>query len=168
MKKRYIVLLSALVAVLAACAGSPAPAAKTAAKPLTLSLVHVNDTHAKLEAAYGELKVDIDQNLKGKRTFVELGGFARLWAAVESIRAEKPSALFVHAGDVFQGTLYFTQFVGAADRDFLNAMKLDAMTTGNHEFDKGPAALAAFAQGAEFPIVACNLDLSPSPRSPKW
>jgi 5'-nucleotidase len=131
--------------------------------PLSLSLIHVNDTHAKLESAYGELKVDIDQNLKGKRTFVELGGFSRLWTAVEQIRAEKPAALFLHAGDVFQGTLYFTQFSGAADRDFLNAMKLDAMTLGNHEFDKGPGTLAAFAKGAQFPIVACNLDLSAEP-----
>lgn len=156
MKKRLVVLLAVLSAALSVTAFAQS-------KPLTLSLIHVNDTHAKLESAYGELKVDIDENLKGKRTFVELGGFSRLWAAVEQVRAEKPASLFLHAGDVFQGTLYFTQFSGAADRDFLNAMKLDAMTTGNHEFDKGPATLAAFAEGAQFPIVACNLDLSAEP-----
>ncbi len=157
MKKKLTVLVAALGAALSLAAYAEGGAG------MTLSLIHVNDTHAKLESAFGEIKVDIDGNLKGKRTFVELGGFARLWAAVDRIRAEKPSALFVHAGDVFQGTLYFTQFVGAADRDFLNAMKLDAMTTGNHEFDKGPSALAAFAQGADFPIVACNLDVSAEP-----
>ena len=36
-------------------------------------------------------------------------------------RASKANTLFLDAGDVFQGTLYFTQFQGQADLDFLNA-----------------------------------------------
>ncbi|OHE67778.1 MAG: hypothetical protein A2Z99_07705 [Treponema sp. GWB1_62_6] len=151
------------VAQAAAPAPAAAPVVKMDATPLKLSLFHVNDTHAKLEPGFVEFKVDIDQNLKGKRTFIELGGFARLWAAVEALRAEKPNSLFVHSGDVFQGTLYFTQFAGKADLDFLNSMKLDAMTVGNHEFDKGPAVLADFIEGAKFPVVVCNLDLSAEP-----
>jgi 5'-nucleotidase len=131
--------------------------------PLDISLIHVNDTHAHLEPAYSQLTVDINPTLKGKRVFVELGGFARLWAAVDALRAEHPTNLFVHAGDVFQGTLFFTEFKGKADLDFLNAMKLDAMTVGNHEFDLGPAVLVDFAEGAHFPLVACNLDLSAEP-----
>lgn len=171
--KRFLSLAAALTlaAFVAGCAGAPAPAAaapeapKAAADsaPLSLRLVHVNDTHAKLEPALAELKVDIDASLKAKRTFVELGGFARLWKAVEKFRAEKPNTLFVHAGDVFQGTLYFTQYSGAADRDFLNAMGLDAQTLGNHEFDKGPAALVDYAKGAKYPVVCANIDVSGEP-----
>lgn len=166
-----------VLALFVSCAGAPAPSAEASAPaaqsavaapkadgvPLDMAIFHVNDTHGKLESAYGEFRVDIDDTLKAKRSFVELGGFARLWTAVDELRAQYPNNLFVHAGDVFQGTLYFTQFLGAADRDFLNSMGLDAMTLGNHEFDKGPKVLEDFAAGASFPIVDCNLDLSAEP-----
>lgn len=179
MKKRSIIRVIAgsflALAVLIGCAGSPKPASTTEpvqaqaaavtvdAVPLSLSLIHVNDTHAKLESNMTELKVDVTPELKSKRTFVELGGFARLWAAVEALRAEKPNSFFLHSGDVFQGTLYFTEFQGKADEDFLNAMGLDAMVIGNHEFDKGPSVLAEFIKDAKFPVLACNVDLSAEP-----
>lgn len=168
MKKKVFLFVTLFLAALLAfnCVGGPKTAQTTPKMdtvPLTLSLLHVNDTHAKLEPVYTELKADIDENLKGKRTFVELGGFARLWTAVDALRAQNPNMLFVHAGDVFQGTLYFTQFAGKADLDFLNSMKLDAMTLGNHEFDKGPAILADFAKDAKFPILSCNIDVSAEP-----
>jgi 5'-nucleotidase len=153
------------LAVLIGCTGTPQAVSgpKVDANPLSLSIFHVNDTHAKLESTLTELKVDITPELKAKRTFIELGGFARLWAAVEALRAEKPNSFFLHAGDVFQGTLYFTEFKGKADGDFLNAMGLDAMVIGNHEFDKGPAMLADFIKDAKFPVLACNVDLSAEP-----
>jgi 5'-nucleotidase len=178
MKKRSVIQLvtGSLLALsmLIACAGSPqavsvtgttqdAAAVKVDAVPLSLSIFHVNDTHAKLEPSLTQLRVDINAELTSKRTYLELGGFARLWAAVEALRAEKPNSFFLHAGDVFQGTLYFTEFKGKADGDFLNAMGLDAMVIGNHEFDKGPAVLADFIKDAQFPVLACNVDLSAEP-----
>ncbi len=154
-------------------APAPQPAAPAAPKvapdkqPLDLALIHVNDTHAKLDPILAEFKVDIDDMLKGKRTFMELGGFPQLWSAVDQLRSENPNSLFLHAGDVFQGTLYFTQFEGKADLDFLNAMGLDVMELGNHEFDKGPAPLAAFAAGAKFPVICANVDVSADPQLSK-
>ncbi|GAB1484574.1 hypothetical protein MASR2M78_33920 [Treponema sp.] len=176
--KRTVFILVAAALVALGCSSAPSTSkvseavktevgvAKNAAidaVPLKLTILHVNDTHGKLESAYTEFKVDIDSNLKAKRTFIELGGFSRLWAAVDVLRAENPNTLFVHAGDIFQGTLYFTQFAGKADLDFFNSMGLDAMVLGNHEFDKGPAILADFAEAAKFPVLACNLDLSAEP-----
>jgi len=169
MKKRSLIRVLAgsflALTVLIGCAGTPQTAVSTKvdATPLSLSIFHVNDTHAKLESSLTEFRVDISPELKAKRTFVELGGFARLWAAVEALRAEKPNSFFLHAGDVFQGTLYFTEFKGKADEDFLNAMGLDAMVIGNHEFDKGPSVLADFIKDAKFPVLACNVDLSAEP-----
>ncbi|MFQ3547946.1 MAG: metallophosphoesterase, partial [Termitinemataceae bacterium] len=161
--------LLVLLTILSGCAGTPGakeavsvtPVVDTA--PLSMSIIHVNDTHAKLESEYRELRIDISNELKSKRTFFELGGFTRLWAAVEALRAERPNSFFLHAGDVFQGTLYFTEFAGKADLDFLNAMGLDALVIGNHEFDKGPAILADFIKEAKFPVLACNVDLSAEP-----
>ncbi len=68
----------------------------------------------------------------------------------------------LHAGDAFQGT--FSRFNGGlADLAFLNAIGLDAMAVGNHEFDKGPTALGAFAKNAQFPLLSSNLDVENEP-----
>lgn len=108
-------------------------------KNYTLSLMHTNDTHASLDNA------------------------AKTVTAVKSVRAEKPNALLLNAGDVFSGTLYFNEFQGQADLQFMNLMKYDAMTFGNHEFDLGSSeeghqALADFIVGANFPFVSANVN----------
>lgn len=51
------------------------------------------------------------------------------------------------AGDVFQGTLYFNQYRGLADRYFMHRMLYRVMTLGNHEFNLGPGPLADFLRG---------------------
>ncbi|WP_394218236.1 5'-nucleotidase C-terminal domain-containing protein [Halobacillus trueperi] len=106
-----------------------------------LSLMHTNDTHGHLD--------DV----------------ARRVTAVEEVREEKPEALLLDAGDVFSGTLYFNEFKGQADLEFMNMMGYDMMTFGNHEFDLGSSpegheALADFVKGAEFPFVSSNVDFS--------
>lgn len=101
-----------------------------------LSLMHTNDTHANLD------------------------NIAKTVTAVKQVRAVKPNALLLSAGDVFSGTLYFNEFDGLADLEFMNLMKYDAMTFGNHEFDKGTATLDAFVEGAKFPFVSANVDFS--------
>lgn len=101
-----------------------------------LSLIHTNDTHAHID------------NVARKATIVE------------SLREENPSSLLVDAGDVFSGTLYFNQFKGQADLDFMNMLGYDAMTFGNHEFDLGTKPLADFIQNAKFPFVSANVNAS--------
>lgn len=107
--------------------------------PFKLSIMHTNDTHASLD------------------------GIAKTVTAVKEVRAQKPDALLLNAGDVFSGTLYFNEFHGKADLDFMNLMKYDAMTFGNHEFDLGSSseghkALADFIVGANFPFVSANVN----------
>jgi 5'-nucleotidase/UDP-sugar diphosphatase len=169
--KRFLLLSAALAAaILASCATRPGPvipqkAAPAPAQPLVLTILHVNDTHSKLEPTQVRLTLDIDEGLKGKAVYAELGGFPDLMSAVQAVRKQSPNVLFLHAGDMFQGTLYFTQFQGAADTDFWNLMKLDVATLGNHEFDKGPPVLLAnLLQKAKFTIVSCNVDISAEPQ----
>ncbi|MFJ7829580.1 5'-nucleotidase C-terminal domain-containing protein [Peribacillus sp. NPDC097284] len=107
----------------------------------TLSLMHTNDTHAHLD------------------------NVAKRVTAVKEVRESKPKALLIDAGDVFSGTLYFNEFKGQADLQFMNLMKYDVMTFGNHEFDLGSSdeghqALADFIKGAKFPFVSSNVDFS--------
>jgi 5'-nucleotidase/UDP-sugar diphosphatase len=110
----------------------------------TLSIMHTNDTHAHLDHV------------------------AKRVTAIKEVREEKPEALLVDAGDVFSGTLYFNEFKGQADLKFMNLVKYDAMTFGNHEFDlgstsEGHQALADFVKGAQFPFVSSNIDFTKDP-----
>lgn len=120
----------------------------------TLTLVHTNDTHAHLEP--------MELTLSGKR--VRVGGVAQRVALFDRLRAERRNLLFLDAGDVFQGTLYFNQYRGLADRYFMHRMLYRVMTLGNHEFNLGPGPLADFLRGAKFRVVSANVDVSREPR----
>ncbi|WP_084820228.1 5'-nucleotidase C-terminal domain-containing protein [Mesobacillus campisalis] len=108
-------------------------------EPFTLSVMHVNDSHANVEK------------------------YPRLFTAVNEVRAGNPDALLVDVGDVFSGTLYFNQYLGKADLWFMNELGYDAMTFGNHEFDKDSAVLADFIKEMRFPMVSANVDVSNDP-----
>jgi 2',3'-cyclic-nucleotide 2'-phosphodiesterase (5'-nucleotidase family) len=98
--------------------------------------MHTNDTHANLD------------------------NVAKKMAAIKDIRQSKPNALLVDAGDVLTGTLYFNEYKGLADLEFMNIAGYDAMTFGNHEFDLGTATLANFVKAADFPFVSANVNFS--------
>ena len=117
----------------------------------SLRILHTNDHHAHLEP------VKFGDRL--------LGGIARRRTLIEQIRAESKTnqepLLLLDAGDIFQGTLYFNQYLGQADLDFYNALAYDASTIGNHEFDRGQQVLADFIAKAKFPIISANIDIAP-------
>ena len=123
------------------------------AKPFTLTIAHLNDSHANLEPSALTITVN------GTKTYTTMGGFPAVTAKVQQLHQTGKNFLFLHAGDVFQGSLYFIKYRGLADLEFLKLMKLDAMCTGNHEFDKGPVALRIFISGAQkqFPVLAANI-----------
>ncbi len=83
------------VVLLAACASPPAGGPPTAAAPVHLTLLQVNDVYS-LEPVDG-----------GRR-----GGLARLAAAVKAIRAENPNTLFALAGDVISPSPMSTMLRG--------------------------------------------------------
>lgn len=122
--------------------------------PLSLTIAHLNDTHASIEASTVKLKFD------GKKTYSKVGGFTRLTTKVNNLRKENKNFLFLHAGDIFQGSLYFTKYKGMADLDFFEGMGLDAMCLGNHEFDKGDNLLSDFGSKVKFPVLSANIDFS--------
>ncbi|WP_336990282.1 5'-nucleotidase C-terminal domain-containing protein [Bacillus infantis] len=101
-----------------------------------LTVLHTNDTHAHLD------------NVAKKIT------------AINDERANHENSLLLDAGDVFSGTLYFNEYNGLADLEFMNMAGYDAMTFGNHEFDKGTEILAPFVEAADFPFVSANVDFS--------
>ena len=106
-----------------------------------LRIIHTNDHHARIEPANVTIQGSTTRNF---------GGVARRKTLFDKIRTDNPTAnlLFLDAGDVFQGTLYFNQYSGYADLEFYRQLGYDALTIGNHEFDKGDQVLADFIAGA--------------------
>ena len=118
-----------------------------------LTIIHVNDTHSHL---FGS-KVFCEYNSKAYQ--FNLGGYGAVMQVVSGIRKEKNDTLFLHAGDLIQGTRYFREFQGKADVDLMNDAGLDALALGNHEFDKGSRFLANLLEKAKFPVLAVNVEI---------
>ncbi|MGV1755516.1 5'-nucleotidase C-terminal domain-containing protein [Rhizobium sp. A22-96] len=121
-----------------------------------LNILHFNDFHSRVESIN---KFDATCSAAEEAKNECFGGAARLKAAIDQRRAALASqnVVVLDAGDNFQGSLFYTTYKGAAEVEFLNDMKIDAMTVGNHEFDDGEGPLAAFLDKAQFPVVTANL-----------
>jgi 5'-nucleotidase/UDP-sugar diphosphatase len=158
---RKILILSLSLLLLASLAlGAQGAAAQGAAADYRLTLIHVNDTHSKFEPSLTKLSLDIDASLKAKPIYLELGGYPYAAQVIGELRAAETNPLVIHAGDFFQGTLYYTMYQGEADVAFWNLVRPDVATLGNHEFDKGSSALRdVLLTKAKFPIVDANVDM---------
>jgi len=164
---RPLKALAALLLALAllGCASVPQPVGS----PVTLTLLHTNDTHSRLES-FTENKL-------------LQGGVARRLSLIEQARAAATQTgtcrneLLVDAGDFAQGTVLYNAWEGSESVLAKNAMRYDVVTLGNHEFNLGPARLVRALRGepieiagtrhtteaARFPIVSTNLDLTREP-----
>jgi 5'-nucleotidase / UDP-sugar diphosphatase len=101
-----------------------------------------------------------------------LGGYSRLAAVINKIRAEQaakciPVMLF-DAGDFFMGTVYDMTAAdtanGPAALKFFTQMKYDAVTLGNHEFEWSSAGLYQLLSigknaGFNVPVIASNTNI---------
>ncbi len=66
--------------------------------------------------------------------------------------------LFI-AGDILQGTPLSTVFRGKPDVEAFNAMGVDALAVGNHEFDFGRDNFDTLRRRAAFPFLSANIRL---------
>ncbi|QLA18549.1 multifunctional 2',3'-cyclic-nucleotide 2'-phosphodiesterase/5'-nucleotidase/3'-nucleotidase [Desulfolutivibrio sulfoxidireducens] len=125
-----------------------------------LTILHTNDVHAHIQSfdAYGQ-----ECTAEKKAAGTCQGGAARLATAVAAGRAGNENALFLDAGDWFQGSLAYSRFKDEVIREVVNLLGYQAMAPGNHEFDDGAAVLGRFINGVDFPVVACNMDATAEP-----
>lgn len=122
----------------------------------TLTILHINDWHSRIESNNKfESTCSADDETEGKC----IGGAARLVTAIADRRKalDGQNVLLLNGGDNFQGSLFYTTYKGAVEAEFLNQMKFDAMTVGNHEFDDGEDALAPFLDVIKFPVLSANV-----------
>lgn len=126
----------------------------------TLTILHTNDFHSRIEPIN---KYDSgckpEDNAEGKC----FGGSARLINAVRAAREAAPNSILVDGGDQFQGSLFYTYYKGVVAAEMMNRIGYDAMTVGNHEFDDGPEVLRGFMEKVNFPVLMANADVSKEP-----
>lgn len=139
--KASALLLSVLILAVLLCTGCTAASdsksvSSTAAEPVTIKIVHTNDTHGR--AAYDEEAVV---------------GFERLAALIDK---EQPG-LVLDAGDTFYGQAFATLEDGAGIAELLRAVPYDAMTPGNHDWNYGKDRLRELEQLSGVPILAGNV-----------
>ena len=117
----------------------------------TVTIIHVNDTHSTLSPISPR-----GSSLDGKR-----GGIARAATVIGALRATNPKALFLHAGDLSVGDIFYNVFFGVPEFRILQSLGCRGMAVGNHEWDLTPAALlqsldSAFVNDGQFPLLSAN------------
>ncbi len=147
-------LCLAAAALLAGCASTPGTPSKAAIAAPDLVIAHANDTHSYI-AGRNEQGVYCVSDVECT------GGYARMAAEIGRVKAQYPGrVLALHAGDTFQGTLFFSvhRWPMLAKLDAL--MPWDAATPGNHEYDEGCEALRDYIPQLPFPMLAANMPAS--------
>jgi len=114
-----------------------------------LTILHTNDWHSRIDP----FPVDGGRN-EG------LGGIAKRAKMIEKVRRENKEVLLLDSGDIFQGTPYFNFYGGEPEMKLMSALKYDAATIGNHDFDGGIDGLKKVLPLANFPLLSSNYDFS--------
>jgi 5'-nucleotidase len=126
----------------------------------TLIVLHTNDVHGRVDQFDSRGNICDDDERAENECF---GGAARIKTVADQLRDEGSNVLLLDGGDQFQGTLFYTQYKGAAAQEMMNTLGYQAMTVGNHEFDDGPDTLGRFVEGLDFPVLSANIDASAEP-----
>ncbi len=99
----------------------------------------INDLHGKLADSDSHVGVD------------ELSTF------LKNARKTDQNAIFLSAGDMWQGSSESNMTKGLIITDWMNELDFTAMTLGNHEYDWGSEYIGNNEKLAEFPFLAINV-----------
>ena len=118
---------------------------KNKADYVKLTILHTNDTHSR-----------IDPFPEDDSKYPGLGGISARKTIIDRIRKENQHVLLLDAGDIFQGTPYFNLYHGEIELKAMSALKYDAATMGNHDFDGGLDGFSNALRFANFPFICSN------------
>lgn len=99
----------------------------------------INDLHGKLADADSHIGVD------------ELSTY------LKNARETDENAIFLSAGDMWQGSSESNMTKGLIITDWMNELDFTAMAIGNHEYDWGEEYIEDNEDFAEFPFLAINI-----------
>lgn len=157
-----------LVAGLLGCSLSSTdyPAQPKPSGDVPLTILQTTDLH---HHANGTDHVGADSHLAGMDAYRGAeGSYARISAYVGQVRASAGNAVvLVDSGDWTMGTIYdLTLGQQPLAMRYLDTLRYNCVTLGNHEFDYTPKGLATMFQAAQAsftfqtPIVASNMNLN--------
>jgi 5'-nucleotidase/UDP-sugar diphosphatase len=104
-----------------------------------LQIVHFNDIHSRVEESSTSI------------------GYAKISTIIKELKAANPNTLVIDGGDTFHGQTIANLVEGESIVDIMNAIGVDAMVTGNHDYNYGSERLSELAGMTNFPILAANV-----------
>jgi 5'-nucleotidase len=135
MKKKVLSLLLILLLILNSFSFAFAAEEETT----KITIVHTNDTHARLEGSSSQL------------------GFAKIATLINEAKAANPNTLVLDAGDVLHGMPIVNVSYGENAVKVLNAAGYDYITLGNHDFNYGKDRLFELKDMAKFGMLSANI-----------
>ncbi|WP_051541700.1 5'-nucleotidase C-terminal domain-containing protein [Clostridium lundense] len=107
---------------------------------INITLVHTNDTHARVkEDKYAGM------------------GFSKIATKIKELRKNNKNVLVLDAGDTLHGQTIASISKGESIINLMNKIGYDAMVPGNHDFNYGKERLVELSQKAKFPILTSNI-----------
>ncbi|MGL4388119.1 MAG: bifunctional metallophosphatase/5'-nucleotidase [Brevinema sp.] len=114
-----------------------------------LSILHMNDTHAKHEA--------IIKTNKTTGEVITNGGEAQLAGVLAEEKTLNPNTLILHAGDTMTGSVYTLIYKGVEASELMNMSGIHIATLGNHAFDFGLEGAYNMLSVRKFPTISANI-----------
>ena len=125
------------------------PTETTSAEPVKVKVIALNDLHGHMEGPSGKVKIG------GER--VEAGGLDAMAAHLATLREKNPNHVFVCAGDLVGASpLISALFHDEPTVEAMNALGMDFVAVGNHEFDEGGDELLRLQNGGCHPEDGCQ------------
>ncbi|XP_047032522.1 apyrase-like [Helicoverpa zea] len=122
-----------------------------------LNIVHYNDFHAHFD------EVSPQGTVCSAQSEPCIGGYARLYTAVQQVLEAEPDSLLLNGGDTFQGTIWYNFLRWNVSQHFMNMLPHDAHVLGNHEFDHGVEGLVPYLERLEAPMLGANVNTTLEP-----
>lgn len=161
MKKLCLLLILCLL--LSGCKTTQQAGASTSAQNVSCTNGHIdeaNDSFCDRCSAFLLVIVDFYtiNDLHGKLADADTHpGLDELSTYLTTAREEDDHAIFLSAGDMWQGSFESNLTQGLILTDWMNEMGFAAMAMGNHEYDWGEAPIEKNDQQAQFPFLAINI-----------
>ena len=139
-----------LVCVLVCALGLYATAA--AEGETTITILGTSDLHGNI---WGYSYEDNTENTNK--------GMVRLYTYIQQVRQENPNTILIDNGDTIQGTMMTDDLYNKTPDQphpvmaAMNYMGYDAMSLGNHEFNRGITTMKTIFAQADFPVLAANV-----------
>ncbi len=144
-------LLASALALLTSCSSAP--------RGHELTVIGLGDIHGQLDPYASVADTDGD----GVEETVYTGGIARIATVIRAVEDENPGTVaVVFSGDALTD-IYAHAFGGRAIYGLMSDAGYEISIFGNHEFDKGPEALATAVNYADFDFLCSDLAVEDTP-----